>query len=150
MAAGIKNTKQKNQILDNAYLEDEFFEDVKLLGIVCASEYYRIISFINQRLAMHFKRNHDLEIRLHEMSYPVFEYKDEEKLIEHYLFCNRRKTTYMMPDAKNIDFIWMFKGNFQYQQSITELPAYLKKVEGIDFCFDIRSSALKMRQLLII
>ncbi|MCC7030597.1 MAG: hypothetical protein IT257_09845, partial [Chitinophagaceae bacterium] len=77
-------------------------------------------------------------------------YKDQEKLIEHYIFCNRRKTNYMMPDAKNIDFIWMLKGNFQYQQSIAELPAYLKKVEGIDFCFDIRSSALKMRQLLII
>ena len=30
---------------------------------------------------------------------------DEEKLIEHYIFCNRRKTNYMMPDAKNIDFV---------------------------------------------
>ncbi|MCC7030669.1 MAG: hypothetical protein IT257_10205, partial [Chitinophagaceae bacterium] len=71
MAAGIKNNKQKNQILDNAYLEDEFFEDVKLLGIVSASEYYRLISFINQRLGLHFSRNHDLEIRLNEITYPV-------------------------------------------------------------------------------
>jgi len=56
----------------------------------------------------------------------------------------------MMPDAKNIDFIWLLKGNFQYQEKIQQLPVFLKKVEGIDFCFDIVSNSLKMRQLLII
>ena len=146
----MKATKQKNQVLDNAFLEDEFFEDVKLIGLVCASEYYQIISFINQRLCFQFKKNHELEIQINDVTFPVFEYKDEEKLIEHYIFCNRRKTNYMMADAQIIDFIWMLKGNFQYQQSITQLPDYLKKVEGIDFCFDIKSSTLKMRQLLII
>ena len=146
----MKTIKQKNQVLDNAYLEDEFFEDVKLIGLVCASEYYQIIAYINQRLSLQFVKNHDLEIQMNEITFPVFEYKDKEKLIEHFIFCNRRKTNYMMADAKNIDFIWMLKGNFQYQQSIVQLPAYLKKVEGIDFCFDIKSSSLKMRQLLII
>lgn len=142
--------KQKNQILLNADLEEEFFEDVKLIGIVCASEYYRIISYINQRMAFSFKKNHELEIQVNEYFFPVFEYKDEEKLIEHYIFCNRRKTNYMMADAKNIDFIWMLKGNFKYQESIAQLPAYLKRTEGVDFCFEINPANLKMRQLLII
>ncbi|HQW46314.1 MAG: IPExxxVDY family protein [Bacteroidetes bacterium] len=146
----MKISKPKNQVLDNSDLEDEFFEDVRLIGIVSASEYYQLISYINQRLAFSFVRNHELEIQIQQHFFPVFEYKDEEKLIEHYIFCNRRKTNYMMPDAKNIDFIWLLKGNFQYQEKIQQLPVFLKKVEGIDFCFDIVSDSLKMRQLLII
>jgi hypothetical protein len=146
----MKSIKSKNLVLDNSALEDEFFEDVKLIGIVCASEYYQLISYINQCLGFGFVKNHELEIHIHEQHFPVFEFVDDEKAMEHFIFCNRRGTDFMMPDAKNIDFIWLIKGNIQYQESIIQLPIYLKKVPGIDFCFDIKSTSLKMRQLLII
>mgnify|MGYP000862321996 FL=1 len=146
----MKSIKSKNLVLDNSALENDFFEDVKLIGIVCASEYYRLISYINQCLGFAFVKNHELEILIHDRYFPVFEFVDDEKAMEHYIFCNRRGTHFMMPDAKNIDFIWLVKGNTQYQESITQLPISLKKVPGIDFCFDIKSTSLKMRQLLII
>ncbi len=142
--------KHKNQVLDTAWLEQEFFDDVHLTGIVSASEYYRLVSFINQRLGLNFVKNHELDILMNGVIYPVFAYKDNEKLIEHYIFCNRRKTNYMMTDARNIDFIWMMKGNLQYQPEITRLRELLKKVEGVDFSFNFQPSALKMKQLLII
>lgn len=146
----MKAVKHHHQVLDNSDLEDEFFEDVRLIGMVSALEYYQLISNINQIFGFSFAKNHQLEIQVKEHFFPVFDFAEEEKSIEHFIFCNRRTTHYMMPDAKNIDFIWLIKGNIQFQESINQLPNYLKKVTGIDFCFEIKSSSLKMRQLLII
>lgn len=139
---------QKNTI-DNDLLEAEFFEDVLLIGIVSAFEYYKLVSFIIERLNIPFERYIEMDNVVSDICYPTFKYVNEDKNIEHFIFCNKRKTNVLMQDAKNIDFIYMLKGSLSNQNEIQHFHSYLKKVEGIDFSFFIENTKLKSRQYLI-
>ena len=118
---------QKNTI-DNDLLEAEFFEDVLLIGIVSAFEYYKLVSFIIERLNIPFERYIAMDNVVSDICYPTFKYVNEDK---------------------NIDFIYMLKGSLSNQNEIQHFHSYLKKVEGIDFSFFIENTKLKSRQYLI-
>ncbi len=142
--------KIKKQLLDNAALEDEFFEDVKLTGIVCPFESYQFIWKINQVFNFSFERNHSCEVHIGELFFPVYSFIEDNKYIEHYIYSNRNKTHFLLPDMKNIDFVWLIKG-IQYQsQYLNLINETLKKITGIVYTFDINSAKLQQRQHLIL
>jgi hypothetical protein len=140
----------KKLILDNAALEEEFFEDVKLTGIVCPLDSYHFIWKINQSFNFNFERNHSYEVNVGDLFFPVYSYIEEEKNIEHYIYSNRNKTHFLLPDMKNIDFVWLIKG-IQYQTRYFDLiNETMKKLAGIVYIFDINSDKLQQRQHLIL
>ena len=146
----MKVVKQKKMILDTDMLEEAFFEDVKLFGIVSAVEPYQLIWNLNHAFNYSFERNHEAEVQFKDIYYSVFYYVDEEKLIEHYIFANRNKTNYMIAEAKNIDFIWMMKGNIHSLFFLPQVSSLLESIQQIDYSMEINPEHLKSKQHLIV
>lgn len=142
--------KSKKLVLDNFSLENEFFEDVRLLGIVCPFEPYQLAWKLVEMLNYQFVRNSNYDIDANEKVYSVFTYERPQIFQEHYLISNRNKSNYLLSDIKNIDFIWMQKGNIFNQPELEKLPSALKRVNGLVHLFEIDSSKLAQRQYLII
>jgi hypothetical protein len=142
--------KNKKLVLDNAALEEEFFEDVKLIGIVCPIEAYHFIWIINQMTNYNFIRNHSAEVQVNDVFYPVYSFQEDDKFLEHYIFSNRSKTNYLLNDMKNIDFIFMSKGNIFHQEDVKQQNEILKQIHGVVYTFDLDSSRLNQRQHLIL
>ena len=146
----MKTPKPKKLILDQAFLEEEFFENSLLLGIVCPLSYYRFIWNLHTLLNFDFRRNHEFEIKLTDMYFPVYQMTEKDKIMEHFIFVNRKKSTFLLPELRNIDFIWMIKGNndiISYQHDIVNK---LKNMTMIDSCFQIPITQLKSKHILIV
>ena len=146
----MKSLKGKKLILDNSMLEEEFFEDTQLIGIVCPRPSYQFIWQLNQSFNYSFERCHDFEVCVKEIFFEVFRFEEKEKMVEHFIFTNRKKTHYLLEEAKNIDFIWMIKGSYLDAHYAIALPNFLKEIKMIDYCFMLNASQLKSKQHLII
>lgn len=146
----MKKLKSKPLILDNASLEEEFFEDIALFGIVCAVEPYQLAWSINESSNFNFERTIDSDIEVDEVYYRVYKFYDDVKLLEHFLISNRFKTDFMLKEIKNIDYIWMIKGFNQSSDFKIQISNLLKSLRPIDSFFEITPMQIKMKQYLII
>lgn len=146
----IKNIKPKKFVLDNAYLEEEFFEDVVLIGIVSPKQPYQAIWHINEKLNVSFEKNHDHERVVNNTYFEVFSYLEPEKLRENIIFSNRNKQHYLIPEAKNIDYIWMLKGGHEIQQQKSFLLEFLPKISIISYSFEINPEIIKNKMNLVL
>jgi hypothetical protein len=146
----MKTVKAKKLVLDNALLEEEFFEDIALIGIVSALDFHTFIWTINSYLNTSFARNHASEINLQDVFFPVFSFEENLALVEHYIFCNRNKTNFLLPEAKNVDYIWMIKTTFNKTNCIAKYLQHLPSIQAVNYCFEIAPNSIKNKQHLII
>lgn len=146
----MKSTRSKKQVLNNDLLEKEFFEDVLLLGIVCPLPSYRFAWHIERALGLAFRREHEYEINVQENFFEVYRVLEEERMVEHILYINRKKTAYLLDDMRHVDFIWMVKSNWHLNQYRKVLPDKVSGIAVVDYCFLINPMALKSRQHLIL
>lgn len=142
--------KSKKLILDNQLLENEFFEDVHLIGIVCPEAPHYLAWQIGDSSPYPFIRQMESDIFVDDIFYPVYFFLDQKQMLEHYLIANRTSTHFMLPELKNIDFIWMSKG-VQFpdieKQGILSLLRHLPTVTAF---FELPNHQIKQRQHLII
>lgn len=142
--------KSQKLILDIAYIDEEFFEDVFLIGIVCAKPSYQFIWNINEKLNFNFCKNHDHEKEINETYFSIFSYEDSSKLIEHFIYENRKQPHYLLSEAKNIDYLWLIKGGHHSRDLMQKILQYLSQINIITHSFEIITETLKNRQILIL
>jgi hypothetical protein len=146
----MRNQKQKRMVLDNEELIEEFFEEAKLIAIVSPVVSYKFVWHINQALSMDFAYSLENEVNVKDQYFSVYEWIDTNKLIEHYIFSNRNSKQYLLEEAKNIDFIWLIKGNAridEIQQDVLHNLAYLQIV---NHQFPLDPNQLKSKHHLIL
>lgn len=141
-------SKSQKLVLDNQALEDEFFEDIKLLGLVSAAEPYHLAWRVSRHLQWNFEREHDFDIHISELSFPVYHLNDHTKFFEQFIISNRCKSFYLLQEIKHIDFLWMLKGNLQ-TETLTQIQHFLKSIPVITTSFELNPYQLKMKQYLI-
>jgi hypothetical protein len=146
----MKAIKQKKQVLDNSMIEDEFFEDAMLIGIVCPLPSYQFVWRINKAFNYMFERTHEFEVEVKNEFYEVYCFAEDEKLIEHTIYVNRKNTHFLLDEIKHIDFIWMIKGGALPQEYTTQLPTYLNEVNAVVHSFILNPQQLKSKHLLIL
>lgn len=142
--------RAKKLILDNAILEEEFFEDIQLLGIVCPSESYQFIWRIQEAFNYSFVRNTDYDIYVDEKTFRVYSYQQPERFLEHFIIGNRQGTNFLLSEIKNVDYIWMLKGNVFNQKEPTLISSHLTQLKDVVHVFPIDSANLSKRQYLIL
>ncbi len=146
----MKSLRNKKQVLDNSMLEDEFFEDALLIGIVCPMPSYQFVWSINRAFNYRFERNHEYEIEVNERFYEVYSFEESEKIIAHTIYTNRKKTHYLLEEAKNIDFIWMIKGSYLPEEYAMYPSLYLNNMNNINHSVQLNPQLLKSKHLLIL
>lgn len=102
--------------------------------IVCKNDFYQIERYINEN-------QQDI------LNYPIMHFKNEIMKYEIDLFANRACSLPLLKDFRNIDYILMFDGAFDYIPENIEKE--LKSIESVQMAFNIPTQKISDRHILI-
>lgn len=134
-------------------LIDEFFEETKLLGIVTSIKDYRFCWHINTILGMDFRVNAGLEIQLkkkrRDYYFSVYEYKEPNSSLCHYLYNNLFDGEYLLPEFKNLDFLWLMKYDLVSNEYLEKMKLLLRDIPGVQLVTELTNEKIKKKEHLI-
>ncbi len=132
---------------------DEFFEDTKLLGIVTTVKDYRFCWNLNNMLGLDFRINHDIEIKLirkkRRYFFSVYEYHEPNTSLCHYLYNNLFDGEYLLPEFKNLDFLWLMKNDTVSLQYLEQLKTLLRSIPGVQLITELTNEKIKNKECLV-
>jgi len=131
------------------FIESNFFEGYRLIGIVCGLPDFRISHFINRETELFLKKKKNFS--LSEPRQPVFSwyfYHQEEQHRQFFLIQNKNKAELLMPSLNNFDYLLLMYGNFS-DKIIEELLQKLRRIPYITAAYDQNLATIKEGDLLI-
>lgn len=143
----------KSFLLDTSDSYDEFFEDSCLIGLVTSVKSYKFCLQVNKLLNFDFRLNTDIEIILNKKNrnyyFPVYQSNVKHSFTKHYLYSNRNDGEILLPEFKNIDFIWLIKGEANIHEQFGNLLSLVKSIQDIQLATEIDYTYLGNRENLI-
>ena len=132
---------------------DEFFEDTKLLGIVTTVKDYRFCWNLNNMLGLDFRINHDIEIKLirkkRRYFFSVYEYHEPNTSLCHYLYNHLFDGEYLLPEFKNLDFLWLMKNDTVSLEYLEQLKTLLRSIPGVQLITELTNEKIKNKECLV-
>ncbi|MFT3749570.1 MAG: IPExxxVDY family protein [Agriterribacter sp.] len=133
--------------IDNTALADDFFSDVRILGIVAPVKDYRFCWMLNQAMGCDFRRNSELEIQLSKKGrqyfFSVYEYRQNLSFLAHYIYSNQFDGEYLLPEFRHLDFLWLLKGDEVGDGYLLSLQKSIKEVNGIQLITELDKDRIK-------
>lgn len=140
--------------IDNESIAQEFFENSFLMGIAAPVKDYLFSWHINQKLGYHFRINNGLEIQLCKKKrnyfFSVYEFLEPGCGIVHYLYNNRNDGEYLLPEFKNLDFLWLVKGEELDKQELQNLLQSVKQIPSVQLVNEMTKGKIQHKQHLIL
>jgi hypothetical protein len=139
--------------IDNTLLVEEFFEDTRLLGIVAPIKDYRFCWHLNQMLQFDFRMNTGLEIQLNKKErnyfFSIYEYIEKGGTIKHYLYNNQFDGEYLLPEFKNLDFLWLIKDDIMKDEEVAIFISFIRSIPAVQLITEMTNEKIKNKQHLI-
>ena len=127
--------------LNQDIVTEEFFEDCHLIGIVAP------IKGLNMRL------NNSNEIQLlkkkRKYFFSIFEYKFTQVKLEYYVYCNKYDGEYLLPEFKNLDYLWLTRDDNINEESTKNLIQAIRQLPNVQMVNSLSHVNLKNREYLI-
>ncbi len=142
-----------NLCLDVDMLTDDFFEDTRLLGINSTKKSYQFCWHVNNALSYHFRLNPEIEIQLKRKGrnyyFRVYEYTVRNSFISHYIYHNSHDGEFLLPEFRNLDFIWMIKNESCDINQCNELISSVRKLSDVLLVTELPQEKIKNKNHLI-
>jgi hypothetical protein len=132
---------------------EEFFQETKLLGIVSAAKDYRFCWNLNKILGLDFRMAHNIEIELirkkRKYFFSVYQYQEPNGSLCHYLYNNLFDGEYLLPEFKNLDFLWLMKNDTVTPEYLEQLKTLLLSMPGVQLVIELTNEKIKNKECLI-
>lgn len=139
--------------LDQDWLVEEFFDSTHLMGIITRVKDYQLCWHLNNTLRFNFRANNELEIKLCQKKktfyFSVFEFTEPTTAVSHYIYNNHSKAAFLLPELKNIDFLWLIKGDYYQEKEVKALIEQIRSVETIQLVTLFNQEEIKNKKDLI-
>lgn len=139
--------------LDFEDLADDFFSDTRLIGIVAPLKDYQFCWYLNQLLRFDFRNNNEIEIQLNKKKrdyfFSVFEFKEKNNSLVHYLYNNQFDGEYLLPEFKHLDFLWLLKGDPVEEETLQSIMQAIKSINGVQLVMELTNEKIRNRGHLI-
>lgn len=139
--------------LDISEMEEDFFGDTRLLGIVAPVKDYQLCWLINQLFRFGFRMNNEIEIQLTKKQrkyfFPVYEYSEPNNSLNHYLYNNQDDGEYLLPEFKHLDFLWLLKGDLVENDSVNYMVSSIKNINVVQLVMELTNEKIKNKGHLI-
>ncbi|RAJ10432.1 hypothetical protein LX64_00034 [Chitinophaga skermanii] len=139
--------------LDQDQLVEDFFDATYLVGLVSSARDFQLVWQINRELGYNFRVNNSLEVNLaknnRQFFFTVYEFQEHTKSVSHYFYNNHCQAEFLLPDLKNIDYLWLVKGNYYQKSDIIKLVDQLRKLGLIQLVTIVETKELKHKMNLI-
>ena len=128
-------------------LNDDFFEDTRLLGITAPLKNYQFCLQLNNLMGYNFRLNPGIEIHLRkkERSYffTVYESKEPNSFLTHYLYHNQFDGEYLLPEFRHMDFLWLMKGDLVDDEKCSWIKQAVKKINGVQLVAELTNEQIR-------
>ena len=139
--------------LDFDDLADEFFSDTRLIGIVAPLKDYLFCWHLNQLLRFDFRNNNEIEIQLNKKKrdyfFSVFEFRERNNSLVHYLYNNQFDGEYLLPEFKHLDFLWLLKGDPVQDETMHSIMQAIRTIGGVQLVMELTNEKIRNRGHLI-
>ena len=139
--------------LDFEELADDFFSDTRLIGIVAPLKDYQFCWHLNQLLRFDFRNNNDIEIQLNKKKrdyfFSVFEFREKNNSLVHYLYNNQFDGEYLLPEFKHLDFLWLLKGDPVADDTMQSIMQAIRTINGVQLVMELTNEKIRNRGHLI-
>ena len=139
--------------LNTQEIIENFFEDSKLLGIVTTVKDYRFCWILNNILDINFRINHDFEIKLQRKQrqyfFSIYEYNEPNSTLCHYLYNNLHDGEYLLPEFKNLDFLWLMKNDTVTEEYLGQIKTMLLNIPEVQLITELTNEKIKNKEYLI-
>lgn len=154
-------------------LDDDLGEDFSLIAVHCSEEAYKMAYLLNKHVHLRLqRRRRDLDFSTEglEVTFPLFDFEDENQYTTYHLVANKCKTVaahtvasgglfgdeiheevvtkYLLPEFKKVDFF--LKVSSEYDTTpIRKLLMQLNEIDQVISAFIVEVSEVKLRENLI-
>lgn len=139
--------------LDLDDLADDFFSDTRLIGIVAPLKDYQFCWHLNQLLRFDFRNNNEIEIQLNKKKrdyfFSVFEFRERNNSLVHYLYNNQFDGEYLLPEFKHLDFLWLLKGDPVQEETMQSIMQAIRTINGVQLVMELTNEKIRNRGHLI-
>ena len=140
--------------LDMEEMTGEFFDNVRLLGIVAPVNDYQLCWLVNRLLRFRFRMNNDIEIQLTKRQrkyyFPIFEYCEPHSSLTHYIYNTQHDGEFLLPEFRHLDFLWLLKGDLLEDEDICDLIASIKHIIGVQLVVELTNEKILNKEHLIL
>lgn len=117
----IQGMSTKKLTLNIAAMQEEFFEEAALIGIVSPLPAYRFCWMLNQRFDMNFVREPELDVCLkskdEERFFSIYQYNIPLNGSRYLLYKLKSDKDSLLPEVKNLDYLWMIQSGNPSQEA---------------------------------
>lgn len=135
-------------------LEDDFFSNSRLLGIMSQLKNYRFCWLVNAELKYDFRLHADTEVHLKKKErnyfFPVYRFCETDCETEHCIYHNQFEGEYLLPGFKHFDFLWLVKADLIPEEDFMSLQQNLKSISGVQLVTDLSKKKIKHKANLIL
>jgi len=133
--------------LDIDSLNDDFFEDTRLLGITAPVKNYQLCWQLNNLLGYNFRLNSDIEIHLRKRErnyfFNIYESTEQNSFLTHYIYHNQFDGEYLLPEFKHMDFLWLMKGDSVDDEKCNWIKQAVKNINGVQLVAELTNEQIK-------
>ena len=133
--------------LDVDTLNDNFFEETRILGIIAPIKNYQLCWQMNNLLGFQFRLNADLEVHLRKKNrnyyFSIYESLEPNSCLIHYIYHNQFDGEYLLPEFKHMDFIWLMKGDIVDDEKCNRIKQAVKTINGIQLVTELTNEQVK-------
>lgn len=140
-------------ILDTAAMQEDFFSDTSLIGIVSAVPVYRFCWLLNERLDTQFVRQPDMDIILQigkgkQEYFPVYQYCLVNGY-RHLLYKLKTDKEVLLPEIKQLDYLWLIQSSTS-DADANDIIQHLRNIPDIQLAQSLSHDRLKNLSTLLV
>lgn len=141
-------------VLNTEDLTDDFYDGVRMFGVVSNFKNYKFIWEVNKALGLDFRCNPENEITLNKKNrkcyFQVYQHSVKNSSIIYYCYHNYFEGESLLPELKNIDFICLIQGADSLKDEEWKgLLSNIKSVNCVQMVSEIQLSQVKNKGNLI-
>lgn len=133
------------------FIDVEF--DFSIWGINSSVEDYRLCLYLNQSLNWNLKRVHDIEFYSSQIKgfkhFNAYMYHNDADFYTLELIQNKNSGNILIPELKNIDFLFLLHGEDEYFEK-EAFSTLLSKIQGVQSVIQLNINTLKSKHNLLI
>lgn len=132
--------------LDQDYLTQTFFDTTRLLGVMAPIKSYMFCWNVNNLLGTQFVLNNEIEIHLKKKKrdyyFNVYEWMEPDTALTHYIYHNQYDGEYLLPEFRNMDFLWLMKGEVVNDEKCNIIRTAIKNLSSVQLVAELTNEKI--------
>ncbi len=135
--------------LDIDLLNEDFFEETRLLGITAPLKNFQFCWQLNNLIGFDFRLNSENEIHLKKKDrsyyFNIYQSQEPNSFLIHYLYHNQCDGEYLLPEFKHMDFLWLMKGDLVDDEKCNWIKNAIKSINGVQLVAELTNEQIKTK-----